>query len=167
MVMWSHNSAFVCSHSWDNGPNLLVSRTWSYKVTWHHQSHDDSISNMLFSIVPLEPSFYVPASILNRFRDICTHMYLGHEIDLSGSSDIQSHDHLIAQLSLPIGAPLSSAAFDTIDHKIFINRLSDSFGISGSVLGWLTSYLSNRSQLVRVGQAQSSLTHCTSGVPQG
>ena len=60
-----------------------------------------------------------------------------------------------------------SAAFDTIDHKILINRLSTSFGISGSVLGWLTSCLSNRSQLVRVGQAQSSLTHCTSGVPQG
>jgi len=47
------------------------------------------------------------------------------------------------------------------------NRLCDSFGISGSVLGWLTSYLSNRSQLVRVGQAQYNLTHCTSGVPQG
>jgi len=60
-----------------------------------------------------------------------------------------------------------SAAFDTIDHKILINRLSNSFGISGSVLGWLTSYLSNRSQLVRVGQAQSNLTQCTSGVPQG
>jgi len=55
-----------------------------------------------------------------------------------------------------------SAAFDTIDHKILINRLSNSFGISGSVLGWLTSYLSNRSQLVRVGQAQSNLTRYTS-----
>ena len=60
-----------------------------------------------------------------------------------------------------------SAAFDTIDHKILINRLSNSFGISGSVLGWLTSCFSNRSQLVRVGQAQSNLTHCTHGVPQG
>jgi len=28
-----------------------------------------------------------------------------------------------------------SAAYDTIDHKILINRLSNSFGISGSVLG--------------------------------
>jgi len=52
-------------------------------------------------------------------------------------------------------------------YKILINRLSNSFGISGLVLGWLTSYLSNRSQLVRVDQAQSNLTHCTSGVPQG
>jgi len=39
--------------------------------------------------------------------------------------------------------------------------------LAGSVLGWLTSYLSNRSQLVPVGQSQSNLTNCTSGVPQG
>ena len=44
-----------------------------------------------------------------------------------------------------------SAAFDTVDNKILNNRLSNSFGISGSALGWLTCYFSNRSQLVRVG----------------
>lgn len=60
-----------------------------------------------------------------------------------------------------------SAAFNSIDHKILTNRLSNSFGISSSVLGWLTPYLSNRSQLVGVGEATSSVTHCTSGVPQG
>ena len=32
-----------------------------------------------------------------------------------------------------------SAAFDTIDHSILLNRLSTSFGIQGSALAWLTS----------------------------
>jgi len=38
-------------------------------------------------------------SILNRFRDICIHIYLGHDFDLS-----RSRDHLIPQVPFPIGA---------------------------------------------------------------
>jgi hypothetical protein len=60
-----------------------------------------------------------------------------------------------------------SAAFDTIDHTLLLSRLQTSFGITGNSLSWLSSYLSNRSQLVRIGQSASSLTFLTSGVPQG
>ena len=45
-----------------------------------------------------------------------------------------------------------SAAFDTTDHSILLNRLSVGFGVSGSVLTWLKSYLTGRYQCVRVGQ---------------
>ena len=37
-----------------------------------------------------------------------------------------------------------SAAFDTIDHNILLNRLSYSFGISGTVFKWFIPYLTNR-----------------------
>jgi len=60
-----------------------------------------------------------------------------------------------------------SAAFDTIDHSTLLNRLSVGFGVSGSVLTWLKSYLTDRYQCVRVGQASSSPTLCHTGVPQG
>ena len=60
-----------------------------------------------------------------------------------------------------------SAAFDTIDHVTLINRLRTSFGITGSVLSWLQSYLSNRTQLVHIGHHSSTSTRCTTGVPQG
>ena len=39
-----------------------------------------------------------------------------------------------------------SAAFDTIDHSTLLSRLETSFGVSGSALSWLSSYLSNRTQ---------------------
>ena len=34
-----------------------------------------------------------------------------------------------------------SAAFDSVDHQILLQRLSISFGFSGYILGWRTSFL--------------------------
>ena len=41
-----------------------------------------------------------------------------------------------------------SAAFDTIDLSVLLSRLSTSFGINGTALAWLSSYLLNRSQII-------------------
>ena len=42
-----------------------------------------------------------------------------------------------------------SAAFDTVDHDILIERLSRTYGMGGSVaLSWMRSYLCDRSQTV-------------------
>ena len=38
-----------------------------------------------------------------------------------------------------------SAAFDTVDHRIRIERLSQWVGVSGSALDWFPSNLSDRS----------------------
>ena len=60
-----------------------------------------------------------------------------------------------------------SAAFDTVDHSILLNRLNNTFGIRGNYLAWIKSYLTDRSQFVRIGQSSSHLTPSHSGVPQG
>jgi Reverse transcriptase (RNA-dependent DNA polymerase) len=60
-----------------------------------------------------------------------------------------------------------SAAFDTIDHSILLNRLQTSFGISGTALQWITSYLSDRSQYVKLDTFSSKQQPFKSGVPQG
>jgi len=44
-----------------------------------------------------------------------------------------------------------SAAFDVIDHKILQKRLEYSFGVTGSALSWINSYLSDRSQYIAIG----------------
>ena len=49
-----------------------------------------------------------------------------------------------------------SAAFDTLDHPILLQRLETTFGISGIVLHWFASYLEGREQSVKVDNVLSS-----------
>ena len=60
-----------------------------------------------------------------------------------------------------------SAAFDTVDHSILLDQLHSSFGISGPVLSWFSSYLNNRSQFISVNGATSKHFDLQYGVPQG
>ena len=60
-----------------------------------------------------------------------------------------------------------SAAFDTIDIDTLLRRLEHTFGITGSALLWLRTYLEGRSQYVRIGDNQSTILPCEFGVPQG
>lgn len=59
-----------------------------------------------------------------------------------------------------------SKAFDLIPHESFLQKLS-LYGIGDSVLCWIRSYLTERSQSVRVGSAFSSQRSVPTGVPQG
>ena len=60
-----------------------------------------------------------------------------------------------------------SAAFDTVDHDILIQRLTTKFGINGAVLNWFKSYLEGRSQHVSVQGSVSEKFDLKWGVPQG
>jgi hypothetical protein len=57
-----------------------------------------------------------------------------------------------------------SKAFDTVSHSILIDKLKN-VGISGNLLIWFKSYLSDRSQ--KINNHLSSKFHVPSGVPQG
>ena len=60
-----------------------------------------------------------------------------------------------------------SAAFDLIDHDILLNRLEKRFGLCGTPLSWIMSYLSHRKQFVSVGNNTSNEESINRGVPQG
>jgi len=49
-----------------------------------------------------------------------------------------------------------SAAFDTVDHNILIERLQQSFGVQGLALSWIQSFLCDRSQVVSYADVLSS-----------
>ena len=61
-----------------------------------------------------------------------------------------------------------SAAFDTIDHRVLLHKLQNDFGgITGTALKWLDSYLSHRTQTVKIGDSFSTKQKLLFGVPQG
>ena len=60
-----------------------------------------------------------------------------------------------------------SAAFDTIDHHILLNRLQQDFGICNTALAWMCSYLADRKQSVLINESTSSPRNLSVGVPQG
>jgi len=79
--------------------------------------------------------------------------------DLLAASD-RGQVSLLALLDL-------SAAFDTVDHCILLDRLQSAFGISGAVLDWIRSFVTERCQTVRFNGETSTETAVVCGVPQG
>ena len=59
-----------------------------------------------------------------------------------------------------------SAAFDTLDVGLFLKKLS-LYGADGLTLSWFGSFLSDRTQQVRIRSSLSNALKLTSGVPQG
>ena len=60
-----------------------------------------------------------------------------------------------------------SSAFDTIDHDILFNSLREWFGVDGTVLRWIKSYLSNCKQKVKLVKSFSDASSLPYGVSQG
>ena len=57
-------------------------------------------------------------------------------------------------------------AFDKVPHKRLVYKVSK-YGVKGNVLGWIESFLSNRTQCVSINDSSSCTMPVTSGIPQG
>ena len=57
-------------------------------------------------------------------------------------------------------------AFDTVPHQRLLNKLK-AYGIEGDLLNWISSFLSNRTQRVRVNKSFSEYKTVDSGIHQG
>ena len=57
-------------------------------------------------------------------------------------------------------------AFDKAPHHLLIHKLQH-YGIDRSALGWITAFLTDRTQEVHVQGSTSNTSPVTSGVPQG
>ena len=125
------------------------------------------------SLDPDNPSSYQPISNLNNIFKMLERLFLSrlypHVTSSPNFNHLQSayrphHStetallqtfHSIfnstdrSQPTLLVSLDLS-AAFDTIDHSTLLSRLSISFGVNGTALAWLTSYLTNLKQSVLV-----------------
>ena len=60
-----------------------------------------------------------------------------------------------------------SAAFDTVDHNILLQRLHSRFSVRGKALDWFASCLADRTQSVVINNTKSKPYPLECGVPQG
>ena len=57
-------------------------------------------------------------------------------------------------------------AFDKVPHKRLLYKV-EKYGITGNILGWINSFLSNRTQCVVINDHVTDNAPVTSGIPQG
>ena len=106
---------------------------------------------------------------LNGLENVRQSAYkLGHSTE-SALLSIKNDVHLAFAKGEATAVVLldQSAAFDTIDHDTLLNSLSSWFGVSGVVLDWFKSYLSDRVQCIKIGSILSDAKKLLYGVPQG
>ena len=60
-----------------------------------------------------------------------------------------------------------SATLDTVITGILLQRLTNWFGITGTVKTWIASYLTDWTQKVKIGSSESSSVTLECGIPQG
>jgi HEPN domain-containing protein len=129
-------------------------------------SHLSFLSKLTERAVKLRLTSYLSANnLLNSFQSA----YIKHHS--TETTILSVHDHIIKAMAHQQVTCLTlldlSAAFDTIDHSILLERLSSWFGISSIALSWIESYLLNRSFYVNINNCKSSHFQLLYGVPQG
>lgn len=60
-----------------------------------------------------------------------------------------------------------SAAFDTVDHSILLQRLTNLYGFTDKAIQWMESYLRHRTYRVYINKSCSKVKTMQCGVPQG
>ena len=104
-------------------------------------------------------------------NNVITNSQFGFRKNLSTQSALLSlTDKILNTLgSNHVGAALFmdfKKAFDSINHDILLRKLQF-YGFHGKIYQWIKSYLSNRSQYIKLEEAESSLQNIEFGVPQG
>ena len=83
---------------------------------------------------------------------------------------VRIHDDIMQALDRKKGVILVlldlTAAFYTVDHSMLLRQLY-SIGIRESALAWLTSYLSDRTLAIKIGDVVSRQQRLDCGIPQG
>jgi len=169
---WHHQSIYLYWHfSWTIQKLFSTSSTKKSNLdkddlgNYRPISHLSFLSKLTERVVKLRLADYLSINnLLNSFQSACIKHHSTETTLLS------VHGHIIKAMSHQQVTSLTlldlSAAFDTIDHSILLERLSSWFGISHTALSWIKSYLVNRSSYVNIENSKSSVFKLLYEVPQ-
>ena len=138
---------------------------------------------------PLDPKNYRPVAIVPILSKILERAVFNQMIDYLNLNDLLHPNHhayraqhntttaLVQMYDSWLQAVESgqlagvclldmSAAFDVVDHDLLLQKLS-LYGFDESIICWIRSYLSDRSQCVIIDGSLSKLLAVDAGVPQG
>jgi hypothetical protein len=152
----------TCSvHPLLNKSNLDKENLSNYRPV----SHLSFLSKLTERIVQIRLMHYLSShNLLNPFQST----YI--KFHSTKTALLSLHDHIIKTMGqqqiLCLCLIDLSAAFDTVDHPILLERLSSWSGLDRTVLSWIASYLTNRSFHVSLNNFKSSFP-LQVGVPQG
>ena len=111
--------------------------------------------------------------IYNHFKNnnlFFKHQYGFLENHSTEQAALELIDRVVQNLddgNIPINIYMDlSKAFDTLDHKILIDKLSH-YGINGTEINLIHNYLFNRKQYVEFKNISSEQLYIKTGVPQG
>lgn len=119
---------------------------------------EKAVSNQILSHVSESALSQVFQSAYKKFHSTETALLKVQSDILMGMDE--NHVTIVVLLDL-------SAAFDTVDKEILLQRLEVTFGISGRVLAWFRSYLTDRYQCTSIRGQKSPWRILKWGVPQG
>ena len=129
------------------------------------------ISNLSFTSKAMERA---------AFSQLTNHLENNHLLDSHQSAYRSNHsvervllglsDHVLREMDQGRVTAVVlldvSAAFDTVQHNILLERLESS-GVTDRALQWFSSYLTDRQQRTSINGVSSPPTPLTHGVPQG
>ena len=91
----------------------------------------------------------------------------GHSTTMAISLFVEKIYDILENRNFAIATFLDlSKAFDLVNHNYLLRKV-EHYGIRGTALNWIRSYLQNRKQYVDYNNAKSSMLNITCGVPQG
>ena len=90
-----------------------------------------------------------------------------HSTELASLEFVDRVIHGMDNKKTPVSVFMDlSKAFDTLDHKILLNKLQY-YGINDAALNWFASYVQHRTQFVEINNVKSEVLGIMTGVPQG
>lgn len=164
--------------------NLILSNS-TFPLSWKQAN----VTPIFKKSDPSTPSNYRPISLLNclgKLMERCIHKQIYNYVTsnnlltsfqsgfIKGDSTVNLLTYLYNDIckALDEGKEVRavfcdiSKAFDRVWHRGLLHKLS-SIGISGPLLSWFESYLSNRKQRVVYANTTSAWSSVNAGVPQG